>query len=308
MRVLVTGAMGFIGTALCRTLSLLHHEVRRVVRQKVVSEEGVFVADIATGDGLKPALEAVDVVVHLVGVAHAKQSWSEYRRINVDATENLAKTAAQAGVKRFIFLSSIKANGEETAGRSFTEQSVPHPEDAYGISKLQAEKALFRLAEQTKLEVVVIRPPLVYGPGVKGNLLRLLRWIENGWPVPVPLQPNRRSLIGVENLSGLIARCLDHPQAINQSFLAADGEDLSSEDLVRIVADLLGKRAFMVRLPTSIARPVARLLGHEAMLRRMFGSLQVDATKAQQLLGWQPSVSVREGLERMAVWFRASAI
>ena len=122
------------------------------------------------------------------------------------------------------------------------------------------------------------------------------------------LLPDRRSLIGVENLSGLIARCLDHPQAINQSFLAADGEDLSSEDLVRIVADLLGKRAFMVRLPTSIARPVARLLGHEAMLRRMFGSLQVDATKAQQLLGWQPSVSVREGLERMAVWFRASAI
>ena len=222
-----------------------------------------------------------------------------YRVVNTEGTINLARQAAAAGVRRFVFISSVKVNGEETSpGQPFTEEDEPAPLDPYGISKLEAEQGLRDLATATGMEVVIIRPPLVYGPGVKANFLTMMRWLNKGVPLPFGALDNRRSLVALDNLVDFIITCIDHPAAAKQTFLVADGEDLSTTELLRRVGRAMGKPVRLIPVPMGLLQAGARLLGKQEMARRLCGSLQVDITKARTLLGWKPPVAVDEGLRR----------
>lgn len=308
MRVLVTGANGFIGSALCPALATAGYEVCRAVRQGTggLQKDSVEVGGIHGDTEWQAALDGVGVVVHLAGFAHRQAPSVELlRKVNVLGTERLARQAAALGVKRLLYLSSIKVNGEETE-RPFTEADDPNPEDAYGKSKLEAERVLQGVAAETGLEVTIIRPPLVYGPEVKGNLLRLLSWIDRGLPSPVPTTENRRTLVGVDNLVELLLSCLEHPRAAGEVFLAGDDEDISTRRLVHLLAALLGRRERVIALPPAAVRPLARLTGQQEFVRRLFGSLQVDSNKARRLLGWRPKLTVEKGLEQMVGWYRST--
>jgi nucleoside-diphosphate-sugar epimerase len=230
---------------------------------------------------------------------------AEYRRVNVQGTENLARQAVQAGVRRFVFISSVKVNGEATSpGQPFTPADAPAPQDAYGQSKHEAERALWQVALDTGMEVVVIRPPLVYGPGVKGNFAQMVQWVRRGVPLPLGALDNRRSLVALDNLVGFIALCADparSPQAANQTFLVADGDDVSTPEMLRRVAHAYGVRARLLPVPVGLMRGAARLLGQAAVADRLFGSLQVDASKARTLLGWTPEVTMQAQLRKMAL-------
>jgi nucleoside-diphosphate-sugar epimerase len=208
-------------------------------------------------------------------------------------------------VRRFVFLSSIKVNGEATHGRAFTADDTPHPEDAYGISKREAEDALHDIADRTGLEVVVLRPPLVYGPGVKGNLRALMRAIDRGIPLPLASIANRRSLVGIDNLIPAIALAATHPAAAGRTFLVSDGEDLSTPQLVRAIASGLGRRARLLPCPVALLRLAGRVTGRSAAVDRLASSLEVDASALRQALGWQPLVPPAVGLARMAGWYHA---
>jgi nucleoside-diphosphate-sugar epimerase len=230
----------------------------------------------------------------------------EYRRTNVEGTLKLAQDAAAAGVRRFVFLSSIKVNGEATApGRPFRETDAPHPVDPYGRSKLEAEQALFEFGQRSGMEVVVVRPPLVYGPGVKANFRSMMRWLSKGVPLPLGAIHNHRSLVALDNLVDLLVRCTEHPAAANQVFLAGDGEDVSTTALLRRTAAALGCRARLIPVPASWLMMAARGLGKAPVASRLCGNLQVDISKARDLLGWQPPVSLDEGLRRAAAGFLA---
>jgi nucleoside-diphosphate-sugar epimerase len=229
---------------------------------------------------------------------------AECRRVNVAGTLNLARQAAAAGVKRFIFLSSIKVNGEQTLpGQPFTEDDVPAPLDPYSTSKYEAEEGLRELARQTGMEVVIIRPPLVYGPGVKANFLNMMRWLHKRVPLPFASLNNRRSLVALDNLIDLIVVCLEHPAAANQTFLVSDGEDMSTTELLQRMAQALGRPARLMPIPASLLEAGAALLGRRDMAQRLCGSLQVDISKAKMLLGWNPPISVDEGLRCTAHGF-----
>jgi len=224
---------------------------------------------------------------------------AEYRLVNVEGTLNLARQAAAAGIKRFIYISSIKVNGESTPlGKPFLSSDIPEPEDPYGVSKREAEQGLMQLAADTGMEVVIIRPPLVYGPGVKGNFATMIKLIDKGLPLPLGAVHNKRSLVGVDNLVDLIIRCIDHPAAANQVFLAGDGEDLSTTELLRGVANAMGKPARLIPVPVGLLQLSATLLGKEAVAQRLLGSLRVDITKTCELLDWRPPYTVEEGLQR----------
>lgn len=303
-KILLTGATGFVGRHLCVRLEAERCQVRCAVRNQSPMEDSVEVGDIGSDTQWGQALAGIDTVIHLAARAHimhdtASDPLAEFRRVNVDATLNLARQAAAAGVKRFIFLSSVKVNGEETAsGQPFTEQDSPAPQDPYGISKHEAEEGLRRLSAGTGLEVVVIRPPLVYGPGVKGNFASMMRWISKGIPLPLGAIHNQRSLIALDNLIDFIITCIDHPAAANQTFLVADGEDLSTTELLRRVGQAMNKPARLIPVPRSVLKLGARLLGKQAMAQRLCGNLQVDISKAREMLGWEPPVGVDEGLEK----------
>jgi len=257
-------------------------------------------------DALPTALPlgGIDVLVHCaarVHVMHENTSdpLSEFRRVNVAGTLALARQAATAGVRRFIFLSSVKVNGEETVlSHSYRADDVPSPQDPYGISKLEAEQGLMKVAADTGMEVVIIRPPLVYGSGVKGNFASMMKLVEKGLPLPLGAIHNKRSLIGIDNLVDLIIRCIDHPAAANQVFLAGDGEDLSTTELLRGVANAMGKPARLIPVPAVLLQLGATLLGKKAMAQRLLGSLQVDISKTCEVLDWKPPYTVEEGLRR----------
>jgi len=224
---------------------------------------------------------------------------AEYRRVNVDGTLNLARYAVEAGVKRFVFISSIKVNGEQIApGRPFTCDDTPTPKDPYAISKLEAEQGLQQIALETGMEVVIIRPPLVYGPGVKGNFASMIKLVEKGLPLPFGAIDNRRSLVGLDNLVDLIITCIDHPNAANQVFLVSDGEDLSTSGLLRRVAKAMGKPSRLIPVPAGLLQLGATVLGKKAIGQRLLGSLQVDISSTRERLDWTPPVSVDEGLRR----------
>jgi nucleoside-diphosphate-sugar epimerase len=310
--VLVTGADGFVGRELCAALAAAGRRFRPAVRApRAALEDAAVVGDIGPATDWRRALESVDSVVHLAARTHvlretAADPLAEYRRVNVAGTERLARTAAASGVRRLVFLSSVKVNGEASAGRPFTEDDIPRPEDGYGISKWEAEQALARVAGETGLETVVLRPPLVYGPGVKGNFLRLMRWIARGVPLPLGAIENRRSLVYSGNLVDAIVRSLDAPAAAGRTYLVADGEDLSTPELVRRLARALGVQARVPAFPLAPIALAAALAGKRAEFARLAGSLQVDSSRARRELDWRPRHSLSQGLAEAAAWFLES--
>ncbi|OQW88136.1 MAG: hypothetical protein BWK72_10385 [Rhodoferax ferrireducens] len=307
MKILVTGANGLVGTALCRRLREDGFAVRAAVRTKLANP-GAFdvigVGDINELTDWETALRGVDVVVHLAARVHvmherAANPLAEFRHINVQGSLQLAQSAYAAGVKRYIYVSSIKVNGESTMPEhAFTELDMPNPQDAYGQSKLEAETGLRLIAASTGLQVVIIRPPLVYGPGVKANFAELMRAVQKCWPLPLGAVHNKRSLVALGNLVDFIITCITHPKAANQTFLISDGQDLSTTELVRCMAHAAGVPARLLPVPVWALEWAGRLLGKGETVQRLTGNLQIDSSKARDLLGWEPKVSVQEGLRR----------
>lgn len=316
LHVLVTGASGLVGRAVISRLSRNPDITLRAAYRALPEHLPAGVSATQTGDlgdhtEWGDAVRDIDVVIHCAARVHVMRDTetdplSAFRRANVDGTLHLARSAVAAGCRRFIFVSSIKVNGESSApGHPITEAMQPAPVDAYGQSKLEAENALFALAAETGLEVVVIRPPLVYGPGVKANFLAMMRAIYRGTPLPLGSIDNRRSLVAVDNLADLIALCTGHPAAANEVFLAGDGEDVSSTELLRRVGKALGKPARLLPVPLSLIMSAARLLGRKPEADRLCGTLQVDIHKARTVLGWAPPLSLDEGLRRAAIAMNA---
>ena len=312
--VLITGATGFIGQALCAALRRAGKSLRIVARKprdlpaEHPGADNFIHADIGDPVDWAAALQGVDCVVHLAARTHvmrdtAADPLAEYRRINVDATRRLAQAAAAAAVRRFVFLSSIKVNGEATTGVPYSEQSLPHPEDSYGLSKWEAEQALSAIAAESRLETVVLRPPLVYGPGVKGNILRLMRAIDRGLPLPLGGIDNSRSLIYLGNLVDAIVLCLDHPAAAGKTYLLAD-HDLSSTELARGIGAALGKPAHLFTIPPALLKMAGAVAGKSDSVTRLLGSLQIDSAKIRRELGWEPRRDPQAGLQEMANSYR----
>lgn len=315
MTTLVTGANGFIGSALCARLRKNGVSVRDAVRtlnSHPSGAEAVAIGSLSSETNWTAALRNVEQVVHLAARVHVMNDMSsnpltEFRRVNLESTANLARQAAAAGVRRVVFLSSIKVNGEFTQeGRPFTADDEPAPKDPYGVSKHEAEQVLREIAADTGMEVVIIRPPLVYGPGVKANFESMMRWLVRGVPLPLAaVTENRRSLVALDNLVDLIVTCMNHQQAANQTFLVSDGEELSTVDLLRRMGAALGHPARLFYIPPSVLKLGAHVVNKPEIYQRLCGSLQLDIAKTRQLLGWIPPVSVDEGLQRAAQGFRA---
>jgi nucleoside-diphosphate-sugar epimerase len=310
MTTLVTGANGFVGSALCARLRRDGVHVRGAVRSLSSQPEGaeaVATGSLSSETDWTAALKNVDQIVHLAARVHIMNDKStdplaDFRRVNIEGTAKLVSQAAAAGVRRFVFLSSIKVNGEFTeAWQPFTADDVPAPEDPYGVSKHEAEQLLRRIAVETGMEMVIIRPPLVYGPGVKANFESMMRWLTRGVPLPLAaVNQNRRSLVALDNLIDLIVTCLNHPAAANQTFLASDGEDLSTADLLSRMGAALGHPARLFYVPTALLKLGTAMVNKPGIYQRLCGSLQLDITKTRQLLDWTPPISVDEGLRRTA--------
>ncbi len=312
---LVTGGTGFLGQALLqKLLASGRRPLIAAVRQKKTNlplEVRVeWVSELGSSTDWTACLEEVGVVIHCAARAHIMKEEStdpllEYRRVNVQGTLALAEQAAKAGVHRFVYISSIKVNGERTASNTpFHAEDIPAPEDAYGISKFEAEQGLVALARNTDMEVVIIRPPLVYGPEVKGNFASMVRWLCKGMPLPLGAVHNKRSLIALENLVDFIALCADperSPRAANEVFLISDGEDVSTTELLRKVANAYDVPPRLLPVPVIWIQALVRLLGKRAVADRLLGSLVVDSSKARDLLGWKPVVSMGEQLKKMAL-------
>ena len=309
MKVLVTGASGFVGCAVWQRLNNMSgvQAVGCVSRADAFSDTNaaiVTVGDLSAQTDWTVALAGADAVVHLAARVHVmrdtvRDPLAEFRRVNTEGTLNLARQAAAAGVKRFVFISSLKVNGEVTQpGHAFTEDDVSSPQDAYGQSKQEAEQGLRQIASTTGMEVVIIRPPLVYGPGVKANFASLMRAVQRGWPLPLGAVLNQRSFVALDNLVDLIVTCITHPRAANQTFLVSDGKDLSTPDLIKRMARAMNRPARLMPVPVWALKAGASLLGKGDEVQRLCGNLQVDISKARSLLGWVPPVSVEEGLRR----------
>ena len=309
--ILVTGASGFVGRALCDLLAASGRAPRKAARRPPANApDTVATGDIGPDTIWKAALEGVRCVVHLAARTHvlresAAGPLSEYRRINVQGTERLAREAVASGVKRIVFLSSVKVNGERTLAHPYTEDDAPQPEDAYGATKQEAEQVLARFAAEAGLEVVVLRPPLVYGPGVKGNFLRLMNFVARGIPLPLGSVDNLRSLVYVENLVDAITRAIDSPQAAGRIYLVSDDEDVSTPQLVRTIAGALEVGTRLFPFPPRLLQMAGSLLGRGGEVSRLTGSLQVDSSRIRRELAWSPRFRLAQGLAETARWYRA---
>lgn len=317
MKVLLTGATGFVGRCLCQRLLVEENTVVTPVRYPDLLENHELLHRIPI-TGLNDEmnwsdmLDGVDVIVYLASRVHVMNDTSEdpleeFRKINLNATLNLARQSVIAGVKRFVFISSIKVNGESTlSNHPFTEKDIPATNDPYGISKLEAENALFKLAKETNMEVVCIRPPLVYGPGVKANFLSMMNWLHKGVPLPFGSIHNKRNLVALDNLVDFILVCMNHPAAANQVFLVSDGEYLSTTELLSRVSIALGKKPRLIPVNQNLLEFGLKLIGKKDLAQRLCSSLQVDISKAKNLLNWTPLMSVDEGLRKTTRHFLES--
>ena len=315
--VLLTGASGFVGSRILSRLEALALNVIPVYRLSSHSQfkststyKPFFLENFDSQTEWQNLLESIDIVIHCAARVHVMDDldpdpMATYRAANVDGTLNLARQAALAGVKRFIFLSTVKVIGECTDfGRPYTSFDVTFPLDAYAISKAEAEAGLKLLSKDTGMEVVIIRPPLVYGPGVKGNFKSLMSWIASGLPLPFgKATMNRRSLVAVDNLVDLIIVCMMHSRAANQTFLVSDGDDLSTTELLIKIAHVMNRPAKLLNVPPSLLMFFAKIFGKSEMIQRLFGNLQVDITHTSKTLGWNPPISVEEGLRRAVQGF-----
>jgi UDP-glucose 4-epimerase len=306
--ILVTGANGFVGAAVVRRLVRDGADVLAWVRRAGLpvpaGVRGAPVGELSETADWSGILAGVDVLVHAAARVHVmndtvRDPSAEFRRTNVQGTLHLATQSAAAGVRRFVFVSSIKVNGEATgAGHAFSEKDTPAPSDPYGVSKAEAEAGLWAIARKTGMELVIVRPPLVYGPGVKANFAALMRAVQRGWPLPLGAVNNQRSLVSLGNLVDFIATCVQHPRAANEVFLVSDGHDLSTPDLVRGLARAAAVPERLVPVPLVVLRTLAAVVGKGEALQRLSGNLQVDISKARRLLDWAPPESVDEALSR----------
>lgn len=313
MRFLVTGANGFVGQYLCGELLRQGQTVRAAVRSASPPIDGIEVAAVGAIDGetnWSDALRDVDVVIHTAARVHvmkdmAADPLAEFLKVNTQGTANLARQAVVAGVKRLVYVSSIKVNGERTSkSRPFAESDEPSPQDAYAISKLRAEQVLQRVAQESGLEVVIVRPPLVYGPGVKGNFIRLLAAVDKGIPLPFASVHNKRSLIYLGNLVDALILCASHPAAAGKTYLVRDSEDLSMPDLVRQMAASLERPARLFSLPAGWLHGLGRLSGKLESVERLVGSLRINDDLIRKELGWEPRFALQHGLQETARWYK----
>jgi UDP-glucose 4-epimerase len=300
MKILITGATGFVGRALCNHLTAHKHVVIPAVRTRSGMKDEIVVGDIESSPDWSSWLTGCDVVIHLAARVHIMDDEAEdpmalYRAVNTEATLKIARQAAEAGVKRFVFISTLKVNGE---GRDtpYRETDTPAPKDAYAISKHEAEKGLQLVSLETGLEVVILRPPLVYGPGVKANFLRLILAVQRGWPLPLGAIGNRRSLLFLGNFVDAIRLCVEHPDAAGQVFLLDDGKAVSTPELIRALARAMGRPAHVLALPVGVLKLAGTLVGKKAAIARLTGSLYVDSSAIRSRLGWKPPFSIEAGL------------
>lgn len=321
MKLLITGANGFVGRALChQLLATGGHEIRTAIRDECKFVRGCqsfAVGDINSGTSWKRAVTGVNAVIHLAARVHvlhekAHDPLNDFRRTNVEATLNLARQAAAAGVQRFIFMSSIKVNGEglstlysdNAEKKRYSELDPPSPCDPYSVSKWEAEQGLLEIAHDSGMEIVFLRPPLVYGPGVGANFLRLMQLIRRGVPLPFGAVANLRSMIYVGNLVDIIVLCLKHPAAANQTYLVSDGEDVSTPELIKLLAMHMRRKAHLIAVSPKLLELAFYLAGREKELHRLLGSLIIDNKKIRQQLDWQPRFSLCEGLAKTVSWFQ----
>jgi len=320
-KILVTGANGFIGQSLCKVLAAKNKFVRGIVRNKLPYNtndniEYFSIGDINFETNWMNLLSDIDCVIHCAGKAHfieKKNAISEqtYKSINLEGTKQLAIQSAKAGVKRMIFLSSIKVNGENTFDinsdqnfkktfkKIYTHDDIPDPKDFYGLSKWHAEKELQKISSKTDMEVTILRLPIVYGIGVKGNLRRLLNLVRSGVPLPFSMIKNQRSMIGLDNLIDLILICTNHSAAAGKTFLVSDGEDLSTPSLIRCMASSIGRTARLFPLPISLLKATAYIFNKQDEINKLVGSLKIDSSFTRETLNWYPKTNVSEGIKRM---------
>lgn len=319
-RVLVTGATGFVGRALC--VELLRHGhgvcaalrcVENGARLARKALETIAVGEVNATTDWRKALAGCEAVVHLAARVHvmrdkAADPLAEFRAVNTMGTENLARQAAATGVRRFVCVSTIKVNGGTSPDAAFTEADPHLPKDPYGVSKSEAELALHRVALETGMEIVIVRPPLVYGPGVKGNFLTILKTLRRGIPMPFGAVSNRRSLVYLENLADALVLCVTHPAATGETYFVSDGEDISTSELLRKLCEALDVPARLLPVPASVLRIVGTIVGKSGAFERLLGSLIVDSSKIRRELGWTPPFTLTDGLRKTAEWFKSNNV
>ena len=313
-KICVTGANGFIGKSICKILSESGNIVRGFVRNFEPSlnsdnTEYISVGDISSKINWKDRLINFDYIIHCAGIAHMRDNNDKkniYSLVNFEATKHLAEQAARANVKRLVFLSTIKVNGENTGidqkdnrSKIFKHTDLASPKDLYAISKFKAEKVLWEISEKTGLEIVVLRLPLVYGQGAKGNLMRLIKLIKIGVPLPFALIKNQRSMIGIDNLIDLLIKCIENPEAAGKTFLVSDGQDISTPDLINSISLSIGRPSRLIPVPISLLQIVGKLFKRQNEIEKLIGSLQIDSSYVREILNWTPKINIKEGIKRM---------